>query len=412
MSKQYKEMIEAFFEKYSERRREWVSLLSEWKEAGTHRVELKKVERLMAQVEESHTAAQALLAHNDVDESRVDRLLSQMKGCYSELHALTKPQWRQSAEELIKALIIIFVARTYVFGHYHVPTGSAEPNLLVGDHVYVNKSAYIFSKPTYGDLIVFNDMEFRYDKNPLQKWWQKYIGFGVLGLLKQGPMNVVKRVIGLPGDVIEGKLEGGRPVLYRNGERLEEPYRNPYPLIVLKREVGLFDRNSLLGSVTPRLLHKTYKEVRYCYDPSKSLEDQPFYEMHADEVVRNPFTKDPILLLPDEPSTEYRTGRTVDVFGPVVVPEGKYWAQGDSRRNSRDCRYWMFVDEEEIHGKLSMVLFSLDSEELVFLVDLLKRPLDFFTKVIRWDRFCIPLWNIPDIRLEKHADTEKEVSHE
>jgi len=71
---------------------------------------------------------------------------------------------------------------------------------------------------------------------------------------------------------------------------------------------------------------------------------------------------------------------------------------GDSRRNSRDSRFWMFLDEEHVLGRASLVLYSLDSEESFWFFALLKNPLAFFTRIVRWDRFMKPLWGIAQAR--------------
>ena len=43
---------------------------------------------------------------------------------------------------------------------------------------------------------------------------------------------------------------------------------------------------------------------------------------------------------------------TIDNFGPIVLPEGKYFFMGDNRDNSYDSRYRGFVDQEDIEGTL------------------------------------------------------------
>lgn len=404
MQKNYAEQIKTFFQRYGVQRRSWLFSISQWKEEGSHRELAAHMEALMAQIEEHHAALNALLAQDNADLDRVARLQKQMKACYRELVHIAKPVWRQWIEAIVIAGLAAFVIRTFIFGIYHVPTGSAEPNILVGDRLWGNKFVYYVQKPQHGELVIFNDPEFAYSPHKLQRLWQQYAGVPLLGLLPSGPENWVKRVVGVPGDTIEGRVENGRTVVYRNGQRLEETYVNPYPLLVLRKQVGFFSPNSFLGCVLPSFLHARTHQVRYTYDPSQPLDAQPYYAMQPHEVVRHPISSDPLVWPAFEPCFERRGNRNVDIFGPFVVPEGKYWVMGDSRRNSRDSRYWMFLDEEHVLGRASMVLFSLDSEEPFWLFALLKDPIGFFKHVVRWSRFLKPLWGVPVIKANRESE--------
>jgi signal peptidase I len=114
---------------------------------------------------------------------------------------------REYVESIIIAVILALFIRTWVVQAFKIPTGSMENNLLVGDHLLVNKFAYA---PTLtalertllpirqvhrGDVIVF--------KYPVEP-----------------DRDFIKRVIGLPGETLEVK----RKEVYINGKPLTEPY--------------------------------------------------------------------------------------------------------------------------------------------------------------------------------------------
>lgn len=302
-------------------------------------------------------------------------------GAWNRLSALNdslKPYWQQFLESIVFVVVVVFVLRHFIFGLYHVPTGSAEPNILVGDRILGLKFPYRFKNIKRGDLVIFDKPDFVYDQsNPINKVWQKYVGFPIPMLgLGAGPESWVKRVIGLPGDIVEGRVnEEGKTEIYLNGERLDEPYLNPYPLIAVRRSVGFFAPE--LGM--PTIFNWKAKPVDYTYDPSKSFEDQPFYKIDGDEVIYNQFTGKPILAIPRSPAY-------YDKFPPRKVPEGKLWVMGDNRKNSHDCRNWGFLDQKFITGRASRILFSIDSEESFWLFDFLKNPITFFSKKLRWCR--------------------------
>jgi hypothetical protein len=76
----------------------------------------------------------------------------------------------------------------------------------------------------------------------------------------------------------------------------------------------------------------------------------------------------------------------VDIFGPIKLQEGQYWVMGDSRKNSNDSRFWGPLDEKYIHGRASFIIYSIDSGEAFWLFDLIKHPIDFWFKYIRWNK--------------------------
>jgi signal peptidase I len=114
---------------------------------------------------------------------------------------------REMFESICVAVILAFFVRTFVVQAFKIPSGSMEPNLLIGDHLLVNK---FVSAPTLsgvestllpideirrGDIIVF--------KHP-----------------RTPERDLIKRTIGLPGETIE--LRDQR--VYVDGKPLDEPY--------------------------------------------------------------------------------------------------------------------------------------------------------------------------------------------
>jgi len=114
---------------------------------------------------------------------------------------------RESFESLVIAVILAMFVRTFVFQAFKIPTGSMENNLLIGDHLLVNKFIFgpgassleraILPMGTIrrGDVIVF-----KYPVDPSR--------------------DFIKRVIGLPGETLEVRAKR----VYINGQPLDEPY--------------------------------------------------------------------------------------------------------------------------------------------------------------------------------------------
>jgi signal peptidase I len=287
-------------------------------------------------------------------------------------------------------LIIVFLIRTFGFGLYQVPTGSMETTMLVGERFFADKFSYIFRQPRHGEIIAFNDPSFTYSHNSLMKLFQRYVW---------GPSNWTKRVIGVPGDTIRGVIEDGKPVIYRNGEKVNEAYINAYPLIhiyrqnvddvmkQIEKEVQeasrgyRVDKAAVERYVAQRLKHE--KTAR-SYDSSVAYDKQPFYDINESRIVRDKEGNFE-LLIPGTP-VQARNGKTsADVF-EIKLGEGQYWGMGDNRLGSHDCRFFGPIKESEIHGRIIFRIWSIDSDESWWIVDLIKHPINFWQRV-RWSRF-------------------------
>jgi signal peptidase I len=101
---------------------------------------------------------------------------------------------------VVGALVVALVVKTFLFQAFYIPSASMEPTLEKGDRVLVNKLSYDLHDVHRGDIIVF---ELPPDK----------VG-------PDGIKDLIKRVIGLPGDEIESR-DGE---VYINDKLLKEPY--------------------------------------------------------------------------------------------------------------------------------------------------------------------------------------------
>jgi signal peptidase I len=200
------------------------------------------------------------------------------------------------------AFLLFLVIRTFLLQAFKIPTGSMEDTLLVGDFLLVNKAVYGAQIPGTSYRLPAFDRIHRQDVVVFE-YPDPYDEY------RTNP-DYVKRVIGQPGDTVEMREKR----VYVNEVELVEPYARYLPV-----------------------------------EPDRE------YDPHFDWQRRH-------LLRIVDPSA-YRPSK--DSWGPIVVPDGKYFVLGDNRDNSADSRYWGFVDAELIKGKPLIVYFSKRSDELI-----------------------------------------------
>jgi signal peptidase I len=122
---------------------------------------------------------------------------------------------------LLAALILTVLVKGFLVQAFFIPSRSMEPTLEVGDRVVVNRLAYRIGEPAHGDVVVFLRPVGTGEPpsgGPLS-WVRRAVAQG-LGGTPPGSEDLIKRVVGLPGDTVEGK--DGQ--LLRNGRRVAEPY--------------------------------------------------------------------------------------------------------------------------------------------------------------------------------------------
>lgn len=113
---------------------------------------------------------------------------------------------REYFESIVITAIIALFATTFVLQAFKIPTGSMESNLLIGDHLLVNKFVYGHHHSPLARLLPYKDLKrgdavvFKYPHNP--------------------EIAYVKRLIGLPGE----KIEVVNRIVYVNDSPLEETY--------------------------------------------------------------------------------------------------------------------------------------------------------------------------------------------
>jgi len=238
---------------------------------------------------------------------------------------LDKKNFIENLKTLFYALIIALIIRSIIIQPFYIPSSSMEPNLLVGDRLFVSKYSYGYSKhsfpfsppifkgrifssePQRGDVIVF--------KTPADN-----------------RTDYIKRLVGLPGD----KIQFIDTNLYINNSEILKSRISKNDIIFCgKKIIEVFTFEEVLPN---KKIHNTVYSKNYTYKDS-------------------------------------------DIF---IVPENHYFFLGDNRDCSKDSRYLSsvgYVHKDNLVGKAQFIFFSSD-KSIGSIFSFWK-----WNKSIRFDRF-------------------------
>lgn len=204
-------------------------------------------------------------------------------------------EWRT----LLIFLLVMVLFRSAIADWNQVPSGSMKPTILEGDRVVVNKLAY--------------DLKVPFTTWHVAAWSDPRPGEIVTFYSPIDEKLLIKRVIGVPGDVISMRNNqlyvNGQPASYR---RLDDDFVN---------QLDAWQRT-----------HHAF-----------------FFEQFGDVVH-------PVMLRPSH-ANDYNS------FGPLRIPPGHYLMLGDNRDNSSDSRAIGLIPRNRITGRAHTVAFSVDYED-------------------------------------------------
>jgi signal peptidase I len=147
-----------------------------------------------------------------------------------------KSTLREYFESIVIAVILALFIRTFVVQAFKIPTGSMEENLLIGDHLLVNK-------------FIFGPSESRLERALLPLGTIKRHDVLVFKYPEEPDRDFIKRVIGLPGETVEVREKK----VYINGHALDEPYAHYLQAVAVPselHEVTSIDVRDHYGPVT------------------------------------------------------------------------------------------------------------------------------------------------------------------
>lgn len=120
---------------------------------------------------------------------------------------------------IIGALIVAVLVKSFLIQVFWIPSGSMEETLQIGDRVIVNKLSYRIGDPSRGDVIVFEPETFEQESvaTKISRNLLESVG------LRTPQSDLIKRVIGLPGETVE--IHDNH--VYVDGNPIDEPYLAP-----------------------------------------------------------------------------------------------------------------------------------------------------------------------------------------
>ena len=241
------------------------------------------------------------------------------------------------ADSLIYAAVFIFmVIRPYFFQTFRIPSGSMVPTLMVGDFIGLNKAIYRYSEPQRGDIVVF--------RPPAEACTPDQID-------EDGSVKVdfVKRLIGLPGDLIEMK----QGQIFVNDVPLKEDYKH------LTRSINpdhtLFE--TLKGQEAKDWPKQNWKLVKY----QDQLIPLNYTEFDANaQIPRGTSSGYPYFSVEKYFQSDPAVMEQLKAMPAQKIPAKHFLFMGDNRNGSLDGRAWGLIERSNVIGRAEFIWLPIN----------------------------------------------------
>ncbi|WP_444995053.1 signal peptidase I [Aliikangiella sp. IMCC44359] len=222
--------------------------------------------------------------------------------------------WKTNKGFIIGILLMLFF-RSAIADWYKVPTGSMQPNILIGDRVWVNKLAYDVKVP-------FSNINLSRNAEPI-------VGDIVVFQSVKASERLIKRVIGVPGDKIS--MVNNRLIVNGQLVQIDEFQNNQ----VIEHFIHDNEQASYFTEKHPGLSKGNTGEGSHTHTQGM---DNKGYAVRLLKYFNN----------------------RLSTFKEIEVPPNHYWVMGDNRDNSADSRVIGLIPREELIGRAERVVVSLD----------------------------------------------------
>jgi signal peptidase I len=284
-----------------------------------------------------------------------------------------KDEFSETLRAVLWAAVLAIIVRTFAIEPFHIPSDSMIPNLFVGDHLFVSKISYgysrqsfpfslplinnrlFFSKPETGDVVVFKKINGR------------------------RPDNYIKRLIGQPGDKIQ--VKGG--ILHINGAAVTREYVGKFFVVNLPRSIRTSDSVTITTKDSQTLTvintKKLYLNGRPLPDDSYTIAYKQLPNFTGEAIELSKYVE----TLPNGVRhfiIELSDDRDMDNTAEYQVPENHYFMMGDNRDMSEDSR---FLDEvgyihmRDLIGRANVIFFSHNNSVRFFELWKFLRPIRY-----------------------------------
>lgn len=251
--------------------------------------------------------------------------------------------FNELSDALVYASIVVFMlVRPFAIQTFVIPSPSMVETLRVSDFIVANKWVYRVSDPVRGDIIVFRP----------PRW----------ALVNQQETDYIKRLVGLPGEVVEIRDK----VLYVNGQVVEEPYVDytdpfiePRHNIVLPRErwdeVPMPDFKMVERE--GQLIPLQYTEDAINGVPLHILADMSGFSTAPRYTVWEMMGYTPEQMQNDEGARDrvIAEAKRLRDLPAAAIPAGYHLFMGDNRNGSFDSRGWGLVPRDSLVGRSEFI---------------------------------------------------------